>query len=316
MIKHLFPILFLSVSIVLGSIPVAEAAYPEKPIHMIVPWAAGGGTDVVARALAESMKKFTDQAVVVENVTGAGGSTGNKKVADATPDGYTILFNGDTDILGSLSVMKTSYDLDSFKYIGGVYYTPTWILAPAEKGFQTFEDFVKEAKANPDKLILGSTTPSGAQMIMCVALQKTTGAPFRIVPYQGGKDMTKALLGSQCDAGIIHAPMLLPEVKSGLMNVIGTGGSLENCVYEPLRSLKTLKEMGIPVEMGINRGVLVPADTPDDIVAILTDIVKKATESEEFKEFGIHFGFAPLWTPGNAYKEGFYKQMKLFEEIN
>ena len=151
-------------------------------------------------------------------------------------------------------------------------------------------------------------------MVMCASIQAYTKAPFRIVPYQGGKDMTKALLGDQCDAGIIHAPMLLPEVKSGVLTVIGTGGSLANCTYEPLRSMKTLTEEGIPVEMGINRGVLVPAGTPDDIVQKLTEIVKSATESKEFIEFGERFGFAPLWTPGDAYKEGFIKQMKTFEQ--
>lgn len=291
------------------------ANYPDKPIHMIVPWDAGGGTDLIARALAEAMKKVADVPVVVENVVGAGGSTGNKKVADAAPDGYTILFNGDTDILGSLAVMKTGYDLKSFKYIGGVYYSPTWILSPKDRNITSMDDFLKKAQENPNKLILGSTTPSGAQMIMCALIQAHTKAPFRIIPYQGGKDMTKALLGNQVDAGIIHAPVMLAEVKSGDIKVIGTGGSLANCTYEPLRGMKTLKETGIPVEMGIMRGVLVPAGTPDDVVAKLTDIVKKATESPEFKAFGERFGFYPQWTDGAAYKKGFEEQMKVFEEF-
>lgn len=315
MLKRLLVSCLLSASVFVLSGGSASAAYPEQPIHMIVPWAAGGGTDVVARALAEAMKKYTDVAVVVENVTGAGGSTGNQKVAEAKPDGYTILFNGDTDMLGALSVMKTTYNLDSFRYIGGVYYSPTYILSPKDRNINDINEFIEQAKAHPNKLILGSTTPSGAQIVMCVMLQSTTKAPFRIVPYQGGKDMTKALLGNHCDAGVIHAPVLLPEVRSGLLKVIGTGGSLAQCSYEPLRSMKTLKEQGIPVEMGINRGVMVPAGTPDDVVATLTDIVKKAAESEEFKNFGVRFGFAPLWTPGDAYREGFFRQMKMFEQV-
>ncbi len=314
MLKKLIPSLALGAAALMMAFAPAQAAYPEKPIHMIVPWAAGGGTDVVARALVEAMKKFTDVAIVVDNVTGAGGSTGNKKVAEAAPDGYTILFNGDTDILGALSVMKTTYDLDSFKYVGGVFYSPTWILSHKDRNITSMKDFIEKAKADPNKLILGSTTPSGAQMVMCASIQAATKAPFRIVPYQGGKDMTKALLGNQCDAGIIHAPMLLPEVKSGVIKVIGTGGSLANCSYEPVRSIKPLAEEGIPVEMGINRGVLVPAGTPDDVVQKLTEIVKSAAESQEFKEFGERFGFTPQWTPGDAYKKGFVKQMETFEK--
>ena len=293
----------------------AQAAYPDKPIHMIVPWAAGGGTDVVARALAEAMKQHTSVQVLVENVTGAGGSTGNKKVADATADGYTVLFNGDTDILGSVTVMQAGYDLDSFKYIGGVFYSPTWILTHADSGIESFEDFLAKAKAEPNKLILGSTTPSGAQMVMCSAIQEETGVPFRIIPYQGGKDMTKALLGNQAHAGVIHAPMMLPEVKAGLIKVIGTGGSLENCVYEPVRDMKTLKELGINVEMGIYRGLMVPKNTPDDVVAALSDIVKKAAESDDFKAFGERFGFMPQWCDGPTYEKNIKAQLEQFEHM-
>lgn len=307
---------FIGVFALCFGTPVSQASeYPTKPIHMIVPWGAGGGTDIVARALAEAMKNVTDIPVVVDNVVGAGGSTGNKKVADAAPDGYTILFNGDTDILGSLSVMKTGYDLESFTYIGGVFYSPTWILSHKDSGITSFADFLERAKKEPNKYILGSTTPSGAQMVMCVMLQDATKAPFRIVPYQGGKDITKALLGNQVQAGIIHAPVMLAEVKAGLINVIGTGGSLAQSSYEPLRAMKTLEEQGIPVSMGINRGIFVPAGTPDTVVKALTAIVKKAANSEEFKTFGERFGFMPQWTDGNVFKENMYKEMKDFEQV-
>lgn len=314
MFKKLTIISLLALFVCFGNATV-YAAYPDKPIHMIVPWAAGGGTDVVARALAEAMKKYVDVQVLVENVTGAGGATGNKKVADATADGYTILFNGDTDILGSVTVMNAGYDLDSFKYIGGVFYSPTWILTHKDSGIESFDDFLEQAKANPGKMILGSTTPSGAQMVMCAAIQAETGAPFRIIPYQGGKDISKALLGNQTHAGVIHAPVMLPEVKAGLIKVIGTGGSLANCTYEPVRDIKTLKENGINVEMGIYRGVMVPKNTPDDVVKTLTEIVKKATASEEFTAFGERFGFLPQWCDGSEYEKNIKDQLSGFEHM-
>ncbi len=293
----------------------AGAAYPDKPIHMVVPWDAGGGTDVVGRALTEAMKKFTSANIVVENITGAGGSTGNKKVADAAPDGYTLLFNGDTDILGALTVMKTDYSLKSFTYIGGVFYSPTWILTHKDSGIESFEDFLKKAKAQPGKLTLGSTTPSGAQMVMCAGIQEATKAPFRIIPYQGGKDISKALLGNQVNAGVIHAPVMLPEVKAGIIKVIGTGGNLDKCTFEPVRSIKPLKATGIPVEMGIYRGVMVPAGTPADVVATLADIVKKATLSPEFAEFGQRFGFLPQWCDGAEYEKNINAQLASFQHM-
>jgi tripartite-type tricarboxylate transporter receptor subunit TctC len=291
------------------------ADYPSRAIHMVVPWGAGGGTDVVARALAEAMKKHTSAPVVVENVEGAGGSAGNQQVATAAPDGYTILLNGDTDILSSITLMKTAYNLESFKYIGGVFYSPTWILSHTDRGINTFDEFLQKANAEPNKLILASTTPSGAQMVMAALLQAHTKAPFRIIPFQGGGEMSKGLLGNQVDAGIIHAPVMLPEVKAGIIKVIGVGGSLEDCTYEPLRTFPTLQETGIPVAMGIKRGVLVPAKTPDDVVAKLTEIIKKATEDEDFIAFGQNFGFLPHWTDGETFKKEFYQQMESFEEF-
>ncbi len=314
MLKKTIALLTLALCVCFGSLS-ASAAYPDKPIHMVVPWAAGGGTDVVARALAESMKNYIDVQVLVENITGAGGSAGNKKVADAEADGYTILFNGDTDILGSVTVMNAGYTLDSFKYIGGVFYSPTWIITNAESGLNSFDDFIKQSKANPGKMILGSTTPSGAQMVMCAAIQEKTGAPFRIIPYQGGKDISKALLGNQTHAGVIHAPVMLPEIKAGIIKVIGTGGSLANCTYEPVRNMKTLKETGINVEMGIYRGVMVPKNTPDNVVKALTEVVKKAALSDEFKEFGERFGFLPQWCDGPTYEKSIKAQLQGFEHM-
>ena len=317
MLKKIWFTLFI-VSCLLVSGISAQAAdqFPSKAIHIVVPWDAGGGTDMVARALADAMKEIVNVPVLVDNITGAGGSTGNKAVADAAGDGYTILFNGDTDILGAITVMKSGYDLDSFTYIGGVFYSPTWIISHKDSGITSIEDFMAKAKATPNKLVMGSTTPSGAQMVMAVAMQSATNAPFRIIPYQGGKDISKALLGNQVTAGIIHAPVMLNEVKAGLINVIGTGGSLENCTYEPLRTMKTLEQLGIPVSMGIYRGVMVPKNTPADVVAALTEIVKKAADSDKFKEFGQRFGFAPQWSDGAEYEKNIKAQLVQFEHMS
>ena len=292
----------------------AAGAYPSKPIHIVVPWAAGGGTDIVARALADAIRSAINVPVIIDNITGAAGSTGNKSVADATPDGYTLLFNGDSDIVGAVTMMQSGYNLDSFTYIAGVYYSPTWILSNAKRGLTNFNDFLEKAKANPGKLILASTTPTGAQMVMATAIHRATGAPFRIIPYQGGSDMNKALLGDQVEAGIIHAPMMLEEIKSGAIKVIGTGGSLANCTYAPLRDMKTLEEMGIPVSMGIHRGLMAPKATPPDVVAQLAAIVKKATESKEFIAFGERFGFLPQWLDGPAYEKNIKSMLKQFQQ--
>jgi tripartite-type tricarboxylate transporter receptor subunit TctC len=205
--------------------------------------------------------------------------------------------------------------LDDFKFIGGFYSSPTWILSHKDSGITSMKQFLEEAKKNPGKFTLGSATPSGAQMIMASGIKGHTGVDFRIIPYQGGADLKKALLGNQVTAGIIHAPVLLAEVKAGVINVIGTGRSLEKITYEPLRSVETLKDIGIPISIGITRGIYVPKDTPGGVADKLTEIIKQAASSSSFAAFGEKFGFAPTWIPGPEYETQMREDLKLFQDI-
>jgi len=289
--------------------------FPEKTLHIVVPFKAGGGTDSIARALAEAIKAQVDQAVVVDNIDGAGGLTGCFRVAQGAPDGYTMLLTGSSDLTAALTYTNTPLSLDQFTYIGGVYKSPTWILAHKDRGYKTLKEFLEAAKANPGKLTLGSGTTAGAQMLMACAIKGITDLDFRIVPYAGGNDLKKALLGNQVDIGIIHAPVMLNEVKAGLINVIGTGMPLDRIVEESLRNTPTLADTAIPVEVGITRGVFVAKGTPAPVAAKLTELVKNAALSPAFAEFGKGFGFNPLWIPGPDFEKLVRGELALFKEI-
>lgn len=295
--------------------PTYAADYPSKTIHMVVPWKAGGGTDSIGRALAEALKEIAGVPVVVDNISGASGVTGSIKVARGKADGYTILMNGDTDIVASLTFADVPLSLDDFAFIGGFFSSPTWILSHKDRGINTLQEFLDKAKANPGKLTLGSTTPAGAQMIMCAAIKGITGLEFRIIPYQGGADMKKALLGNQVDAGVIHAPVLLSEVKDGLIKVIGSGKPLTLITHKPLRSTETLRDVGIPISIGITRGIFVPKSTPGNIQSKLAEMVEKAAKSESFKTFGQKFGFEPEWIPGLEFEKEARESLTLFKDI-
>jgi tripartite-type tricarboxylate transporter receptor subunit TctC len=291
--------------------------YPSKAIHMVVPWAAGGGTDSIGRGIAEAMKEAAGVPVVVDNISGAAGATGSIKVAKSNPDGYTLLMNGETDLVSALifTDVQVPLSLDDFVYIGGFYDSPTWILSHKDAGIDSMESFLKMAREKPGKMTLGSATPGGAQMIMAAAIKGKTALNFRIIPYQGGNDLKKALLGNQVDAGIIHAPVLLGEVKAGLIKVIGTGKPLTLINYEPVRKVKTLKDIGIPVSIGITRGIFVPKKTPPEIKTKLANLVEKAAKSGSFKAFGEKFGFAPTWIPGPEFEKQTRESYELFKEV-
>ena len=303
----------LSVLVILLAATTAAADYPTRNIRMVVPWAAGGGTDAIGRALAEAMKD-EGASVIVDNITGAAGITGSIQVARANPDGYTILMNGDTDVLAAMVFADAPLSLDDFAFIGGFYETPTWILSHQDSGITSMEQFLQMARERPGQMTLGSATPAGAQMIMAAAIRGASGLDFRVIPYQGGADLTRALLGNQVDAGIIHAPVMLSEVEAGLINVIGTGGPLTNISYEPVRDVPTMTDIGVPVTMGITRGVFVPKDTPQEVVDALTELIRTAATSDNFAAFGSNFGFAPVWIPGPEFERAMRESFELFKQ--
>ncbi len=317
--KRLYNICIVVWAMAFGStllaVPAQATDYPNKTIHMVVPWKAGGGTDSIGRGFAEAMKTVIDQSVVVDNISGAGGVTGTVKVARGKADGYTLLMNGTTDMTAVLTFKDVPFSLDDFTYIGGFFTSPTWVLSHKDRGYEDLADFLAKAKANPGKLTLGTAGPAGAQMLMASAIKGVSGADFRIIPYSGGKDLKKALIGNQVDVGIIHAPVLLAEVKAGLIKVLGTGMPLDKVTYPPVRDTATLKDIGIPIEIGITRGIYVPKATPKDVVAKLSEIVEKAAKSESFKKFGETFGFAPVWIPGSDFEKQIRGELELFKEI-
>lgn len=289
--------------------------YPSDTIHFVVPWPAGGGTDVIARGFAAAMEPIIKQTVVTDNVVGAGGVTGCLQAAKAKPDGYTILLNGSSDMTTALAYRSLPFSLDDFTYIGGFYDTPTWILAHKDRGYADFRAFLEAAKAKPGNITLGSATPAGAQALMAAAIKGVTGLNFRIIPYQGGDPMRKALLSNEVDAGIIHSPVMLPEVKEGLIRVLATGLPLQHIVYEPVRHVPTLKSLGIPIEIGIIRGLFVPKATPKEIVTKITQAAEQSARSEAFRNFGEKFGFLPVWIPGPQFEQIMRNELALFKDI-
>lgn len=289
--------------------------YPNKTIRMVVPWAAGGGTDAIARALASGMEPIAGVSVIVDNISGASGATGSLNVVQAKPDGYTILLNGSSDLTALLTFQNLPFSLDDFSYIGGVITTPTWMISHRDRGYESFDDFLRRAKEQPEELTIGVGGAVGAHSLMAHVIKGHTGIDVRIIPYQGGAALNKALLANEVDAGVIHSPILLNEVREGMMKVLVSGGPLTGISYEPVRQTKTLKDYGIPVEVGITRGIFVSKNTPEEVVTRLTEIVKAAVDSDAFVSFGKKFGFEPRWHDAKQFEELVRTELATFREI-
>ncbi|MDR2572826.1 MAG: tripartite tricarboxylate transporter substrate binding protein [Desulfovibrio sp.] len=307
-----------AVAALLLSLPVISAAktdYPAEAIHIIVPWPAGGGTDNIARAFAASLESTVGANVVVDNIVGAGGVTGTLQAARAKSDGYTLLLQGSSDISTVMVFQTPPFTLDDFDFLCAFYSTPTWIVAHKDRGWTDLKSFLDAADKNPGKLTMASATPAGAQLLMVAAVHGYTGGKFRIVPYQGGGPFRKGMLSNEVDAGVVHSPVMLPEVKEGMMRVLAVGSPLDKINYEPLRGTKTLKEMGIPFTVGITRGILLPKNTPPAIRAKLLEACKKAASSPAFAEFGTKFGFNPIWMEGPDFRGLLDEEVKTYREI-
>lgn len=281
----------------------AKLDYPKETIHIVVTFGAGGGNDLIARAIAAGMEGLVGQSVVVDNVTGAGGMTGSFEVVNGEADGYTILCQ-DASLTSLFVTQKDEvpFALDDLTPISSVYTCPTWGLALADKGYETLQDFVDAAKAAPGTLTIGTAVTTGAQYLMACAIVDHFDLDVTIIPYEGGGDLKKAVLGGHVDMGIIHSPILLPEVEEGMVNVLVAGDALTGIGEESLRSVKTLKDYGLDTTFSSTRGFFVPNDTPAEIVSYLEDIFAQVIETQTVKDFATTFGYEPSYQNAADYK--------------
>ncbi|WP_164084855.1 Bug family tripartite tricarboxylate transporter substrate binding protein [Pseudazoarcus pumilus] len=289
--------------------------YPSQTVHIVVPWAAGGGTDAIARAFAEGFSEVSGQSVVIDNITGASGATGTARAMRARPDGYTLVLNGSSDMNSTLAFRSQPYELDDFVYIGGVYDSPTWLVANAERGYKSYEDFRDAAKKSPGQLTIAVGGTANAHTLMAAAIRSMGEIDVRIIPYGGGADVRRALLANEVDAGVIHAPVMLGEIREGLINVLTVGGSLERIHHEPLRDTPTLRDHGIPADFGVVRMIMAPKGLPDETRAEIERIAEKAVATEHYRKFGEKFGFAPVWMSSKEADALMRAELASFREI-
>lgn len=290
--------------------------YPKDTIHIVVTFSAGGGNDLIARAVAAGLEEVTGVSVVVDNVTGAGGMTGSNDVVNAAPDGYQILCQ-DSSLTAALvtQASESPFTLDDLVPVCSVFSCPTWVVSSAETGYASLQDFIDDAKANPGKLTIGTAVTTGAQYLCACAIVEYFDLDVTIVPYEGGGELKAAILGNHVDIGVVHSPILLPEVQEGLVNVMVAGDSLEGISDESLRDMKTLADYGIVSAFSSTRGFLVPKDTPQEIVNYLENAFKQSLDTDAVKEFEETFGYESSFQDEVTYSEFLKNELAAYQEV-
>jgi len=262
---------------------VATAAFPERPVTMLVGFGAGGGTDIVARKIGIELEKALGQPVVVVNKPGGGGLVSWKELAVAKPDGYTmaIFLPLNAAIQKHLDTSKAWIDpLTDIRLLGMVNEDAWGIAVKADAPYDDLKGFVEWVKANPGAKV-SDGGPATAYHWAWEAFMDRFGVKLRTVTYQGATAAgLQAVAGGEVVAAGAGAPEADSMVSAGLIKMLGISAEQR---LDAAPDIPTFKEQGFDFVFGPTRGFAVPAGTPDDIVKILETAIKKAYESDSFQ---------------------------------
>lgn len=256
-------------------------AFPVRPVRLIVPYAAGGGTDALARVVAHAMSEQLGQTVIVENISGAGGNLATQMVAAADPDGYTMLMANQGPIavnphlFGNLKVDP----LQAFSPVTLIAAAPLLIVVPAKSDFTSVEQLVSYAKANPGKLVYGSAGNGSASHLATVLLNVVTGIDTVHVPYKGAGPALNDLLGSQTQFMVTTIPSVTGLVDNGQLRALAVTSKLRSPTNPDVPSVA---ERGWPdYEARAWYGFVVPRGTPQAVIDTLRGATVEAINRPE-----------------------------------
>ena len=275
--------LFVALGLLTGIAGAQAQSYPSRPVTMIVPYPAGGPSDTLARVLAEGMRGPLGQPVIVENVSGAGGSLGTQRVARSTPDGYTLsLGHVQTHVINA-ATQNISYDVvKDFEPVTLVADTPQWLVANAAFPPKDFKEMIAWLKANPGKATSGAVGVGGPTDIAAIAFQKHTGTSFQLVPYRGGAPLIQDLIAGQINFTFGQAANYLGPVRSGQLRPYAV---LTIKRWWAAPEVPTMVEAGGPdLVSTFWHGLWVAKGTPEDIVAKLNAAVSQALDDPALKK--------------------------------
>jgi tripartite-type tricarboxylate transporter receptor subunit TctC len=259
-------------------------AYPDKPIRMVVPFPAGGTTDILARATAQKLSESLGQQVIVDNKPGAGGNIGAQEVARSTPDGYTLVMGTvGTHAINPSLYKKMPYDhVKDFVPVSLVASVPNLLVVHPSVPVNSVKELIAHAKANPGKLNFASSG-NGTSIHLSGELFKTmTGVQMTHVPYKGSAPAVTDLLGGQVQLMFDNMPSALPHAKAGKLKPLAVTSAKR---FPGTPEIPTIAESGVPgYEASSWFGVLAPAGTPKEIVNKLSTEIAKALKTPEMKK--------------------------------
>ncbi|MBX9841066.1 MAG: tripartite tricarboxylate transporter substrate binding protein [Xanthobacteraceae bacterium] len=244
--------------------PALAQAYPSRPVRLVIPFNAGGSTDIVGRLMCQWLSERTGQSFVVENKPGGGTNIATQLVVNAPPDGYTLLYTVSTHSINPSLYKSLPFDFQrDIVAVAGLFELPLVLVMHPQVPAKNFAEFIAYAKANPGKINMGSFGVRTISHLSIELLKSSTGIEFQHVPYTGGAPMLAAMIPGQIEAGVDALPNALPHIRSGALRALAV---LSRARTPTLPDVPTMSELTPGYEVTSWNGVGAPRGTPPEIV--------------------------------------------------
>ncbi|MCA0942848.1 tripartite tricarboxylate transporter substrate binding protein [Salipiger pacificus] len=275
----------------------ALAEFPERDVRMVVPWGAGGGTDGIVRKVTTLAEESLGGTIYVENIEGGNSATGVGQVMGAKGDGYTLgALTYDSVVTVPWQGMLPSYKMDKLDLIARITSEADAIIVDADSDYQSLDDLLAAAKADPGKVRIGVQNLGGRVHLTLLQLQKLTDTQFKIVSYPGGAAPQKeALLSDEVDVVMTSLGDFANLIEDGTARGIVEFSDAKNPTYD----VPTAEEAGVELLNGSFIVIAAPAGTPEDVVAKIEAAYETAYNSDEFQDWLATIGVTPNWLAGD-----------------
>ena len=286
-------------------------AYPNRPIELIVPAGAGGGTDVLARAFAEAAKKHLPQPFTVVNRPGASGMIGHGEMINAKPDGYKLaMVFAEIVIVPHLGLTKLSYE--DFIPIARLNADPAAITVRADAPWATIEEFLAASRAKPGEIKMGNSGPGSIWHLAHAALEDKVGVKYNPIPFSGAAPAVLALMGGHVDAVAVSPGEVATHVAGGKLKTLAV---MADRRLKGFDNVPTLKERGIDLSIGTWRGLGAPKGTPADVVAVLVEATRKSADEAVIKDTLDRLSMGQSYADAETFRAGMKRDNELFKAL-
>jgi tripartite-type tricarboxylate transporter receptor subunit TctC len=259
------------------------AAFPEKPVRIIVPFAPGGGNDIIARALSDGMAKQLGQQVIVENKPGAGTVIGADFVAKSKPDGYNVLIASFAQAVNPSLLPKLPYDPEkAFASVALIGIAPNVLVVPPDRPYRSVPELIAAAKAAPGKINYGSYGSGTSAHLAAELFKLLAKVDIKHIPYKGSAPALTDMLGARLDVMFTTFPSVALHIRNNRLRALAVTSAKRSPAFP---ELPTVAEAGVPGYAAQTfYGILAPAGTPEEAIAKLHDAIKVAADGENFRK--------------------------------